>query len=134
MSYFGLLRLRISRCSDCSDFLHKKHFFQSKQPKNMLGIRRLQVLPLSTVAEVNCKQLSKFNKKGSKLDLLTSIMSRNLQICFTTSITMLSICFYKSRKYIFFILFYFPPIWTYYMLVYQDLKTTWKSNEFFKGI
>lgn len=110
VSYFGLLRLRISRCSDCSDFLHKNNFFQSKQPKNMLGIRRLQVLSLYTVAEVNCKQLSKFNKKGSKLDFLTSIMSRNLQICFTTSITMLSICFFLNPVNIFFSFYFTFPL------------------------
>lgn len=102
MSNFGLLRLRISRCSDCSDFLYNNHFFQSKHPKSMLGNHRLQVLPHSTVAEVNCKQLSNFNKKESKPDFLTSIMSRNLQICFTTLTIMLSIYYLKSCIYIFF--------------------------------
>lgn len=69
---------------------------------------RLQVLSLYTVAEVNCKQLSKFNKKGSKLDFLTSIYVKESANMFYNFITMLSICFFKSCKYIFFILFYFP--------------------------
>lgn len=68
---FGFPSLRISRCSD---FLHNSCFHQSRHSKSMLGSHRLQVLLLST----GYKQVSKFNKKGHKHDLVMGIMPRNL--------------------------------------------------------